>query len=98
MVKTEILQKDAPALRKKAKPVPVKSIGTKKVQDILRRMKEALHAEEDGVAIAAPQIGESLRIFVVSGQALALIKKTKRVSADKELNDLVFINPEIIKT
>lgn len=98
MAKTEILQKDAPALRKKAKPVPVKSIGTKKIQNILHRMKEALHAEEDGVAIAAPQIGESLRIFVVSGIALALIKKTKRVSADKELNDLVFINPEIIKT
>ncbi|MEX2013689.1 MAG: peptide deformylase [Parcubacteria group bacterium] len=98
MIKTKILQKDAPVLRKKAKSVPVKSIGTKKIQDVLHRMKEALHAEEDGVAIAAPQIGESLRIFVVSGRALAIIKKTKRVGADKELNDLVFINPEIINT
>ncbi|KKT14778.1 MAG: Peptide deformylase [Parcubacteria group bacterium GW2011_GWC1_43_30] len=64
--------------------MPIKSIGSKKIRDILYRMREALHAEEDGAAIAAPQIGESLRIFVVSKK----ITKTK---------DLVFINPEIIK-
>lgn len=98
MIKTEILQKDAPLLRERALPVPVKNIESKKVQDILHRMKEALHAEEDGVAIAAPQIGESLRIFIVSGKALALTQRIKRASVDKELDDFVFINPEIIKT
>ena len=85
MIKTEILQKDAPLLREVAKSVPTKNIGAKKIQNTLRRMKEALHAEEDGAAIAAPQIGKSLRIFIVSKK----ITKTK---------DLVFINPEIIKT
>ena len=98
MTKTEILQKDAPVLRERALPVPIKNIGSKKIQEILDRMKEALHAEEDGVAIAAPQIGESLRIFIVSGKALALTQKIKRTSVDKELDDFVFINPEIIKT
>ncbi|KKU54728.1 MAG: hypothetical protein UX77_C0027G0001, partial [Parcubacteria group bacterium GW2011_GWA1_47_11] len=72
-------------MREVAKSVLVKNVRTKKIQNTLRRMKEALHAEEDGAAIAAPQIGESLRIFIVSKK----ITKTK---------DLVFINPEIIKT
>ena len=77
MTKTEILQKDAPVLRERALPVPVKNIESKKIQDILHRMKEALHAEEDGVAIAAPQIGESLRIFIVSGiySAAKIVRK-----------------------
>ena len=97
MIKTKILQRDAPVLREIAKSVPVESIGSKKIQTILSRMKEALHGEEDGIAIAAPQIGESLRIFIVSGKAFAWSSKTKKFDKKKELNDLVFINPEIIK-
>ncbi|MDP2642070.1 MAG: peptide deformylase [bacterium] len=96
MTKSKILQRDAAILRKIAKPVPVEEIGSKKIQAILSKMKKALHAEEDGVAIAAPQIGESLRIFVVSGEVLALDKKRKKSQTLEE--DLVFINPEIIKT
>ena len=98
MIKSKILQKDAPVLRKIAKPVATKSIASKKIQDILHKMKEALHREEDGVAIAAPQIGESLRIFIVSGKALALSSRKKKIDEHKELKDLVFINPEIIRT
>jgi len=97
MTKTEIIQKENPVLRKKAEGVPIKNIGAKKIKDIINKMKEALNGEDDGVAIAAPQIGESLRIFVVSSKALTLNKKIKGRSADKEFNDLVFINPEIIK-
>src|SRR3989344_1204606 len=89
MAKTEILQKDAPVLREVAKSVPIKDIKSKKIRDILKKMKVSLYAEEDGVAIAAPQIGESLRMFMVRGDVLTLTK-------DKN-PDLVFINPEIIK-
>ena len=98
MTKTKILQRDAPVLREATKSVPIKNIGSKKIRDILKKMKEALHSEKDGVAIAAPQIGESLRIFIVNSQALALISHFGKIKTDKELNDLVFINPEIIKT
>src|SRR3989338_3510750 len=90
MTKTEILQKDALMLRETARLVSVKNIGTKKIQDLLERMQEALHAEEDGVALAAPEIGESLRIFIVNGEML--------VSKQAKKTDLVFINPELIKT
>lgn len=91
--KVEIVQKDAPVLREVAKNVPVKDIKGKKIQDILKTMKKALAKEEDGVAIAAPQIGESLRIFIVSGKVL----KREGDPEDYQPEDLVFINPEIVK-
>ena len=85
MEKTEIRDRNDPVLREQAKSVAKKNIGSKELVDIIDRMRQALEREEDGVAIAAPQIGESLRIFIVS----------PRVPAAG--NNLVFVNPEIIK-
>lgn len=85
MTKTKILDRDAPILREVAKVVPVKNIKSKKIKGILNKMKEALYAEEDGVAIAAPQIGESLRIFIINDKL------------PTKLKSYVFMNPEIIK-
>ncbi|MEK7227424.1 MAG: peptide deformylase [Patescibacteria group bacterium] len=82
-----ILGKDAKVLRQKAKAVLFEDIGTEKLGDVIAKMKKALHTEEDGVAIAAPQIGESLRIFIIKG-----------VIISKQAEDLVFINPELVKT
>lgn len=93
----KILQKEAPILREIAQPVPVKEIRSKKIRAILSKMREAMHAEEDGVAIAAPQIGENLRIFIVNGEALAFSSKGIKSSRKQGLEDLVFINPEITK-
>lgn len=90
----KIVQKDSPILRQVAKDVPLKEIKAKKIQSTLAAMKKAVHNEEDGVAIAAPQIGESLRIFVVAGRAEAIQKKDKDT---KSYPDLVFINPQIVK-
>jgi peptide deformylase len=92
-----ILDRDAKVLRQVAKPVGLTDIGSKELGDTIAKMKKALAAEEDGVAIAAPQIGASLRIFVVSKRALELTRKKKAVSDSKELEDLVFINPEVVK-
>ncbi|MFC1721196.1 peptide deformylase [Patescibacteria group bacterium] len=93
----KIVQKGEKVLAEKAKEVPVNDIKTPKIKQILKDMSEALLAEKDGVAIAAPQIGIPLRIFVVSGH----IFDTKAVENDdkslKTSEDLVFINPEIIK-
>jgi len=91
-----LVNKDAPVLRERAKLVPLKDIGSKKLVDTIANMKKTLHAEEDGVAIAAPQIGVSLRIFVVSGQTLAITGR--KIGTHIKFEDLVFINPEIIKT
>jgi peptide deformylase len=64
----KILQTKEPVLRKVAAEVPVGSIKTVKIKKILKEMSEALKSQDDGVAIAAPQIGYSLRIFVVAGK------------------------------
>ena len=64
----KIVQKEEKVLRQNAKEVPVGEITTPKIQKILKEMSQALKSQNDGVAIAAPQIGYSLQIFVVSGK------------------------------
>lgn len=82
----DIIQDPDPVLRAVAAPVPVPDITAKKIQDVIAAMQHALAKEDDGVAIAAPQIGVSLRIFVISKKVL------KDATAD-----MVFINPELIR-
>ena len=89
----DIVQRENPILRATAALVPLNEIGSEKIQKILKDMSTALSKQKDGVGIAAPQIGVSLRIFLASGKLLAY--------ADPDFNgdgsDLVFINPEITK-
>jgi peptide deformylase len=97
----EIVQKEDKVLRGVANPVPIKEIASPKLQKILQEMKEALESQEDGVAIAAPQIGVPLRIFVVSHRAFEVqedLVKDRPLQDSVDIHkDLVFINPEIIK-
>ncbi len=99
----EILQKEAPMLRAQAEPVNTKDFGSPRLKKIITDMKVALEKEEDGVAIAAPQIGVPLRIFVVSHRAFEMDSKHENkvdendVASRIEAFDIVFINPEITK-
>jgi peptide deformylase len=77
-----------------AQTVPLKDIGSAKLNKILADMKEALDAQEDGVAIAAPQIGVPLRIFLVAEETAKQIAKKAQM---KEPLPLVYINPTISK-
>jgi len=98
-----IIQSENPVLRKIAKEVPLSLITKPKIKKVISDMINALDKEGDGVAIAAPQIGVSLRIFVVSGRIFDedfirgqgsidgdLYKKTRQ-------KNLVFINPVLKK-
>ena len=85
-----IVQKDDPVLRKISEPVSKETFGSKKLTELIAKMKTALKEQEDGVAIASPQLGISWRMFVISKRAFAMEKKQGLKS------DLVFINPEII--
>lgn len=95
-----IIQKENPVLRAIAKEVPIADVKNAKITKVIRDMKKMLATQPDGVAIAAPQIGASLRIFVVSGKIFeetwqrgeGLPKNTGVASPD-----LVFINPRITK-
>ena len=79
-------------------------------------MIKALDSQEDGVAIAAPQIGENLRIFMVSKKIFEIMEEERMKSCrqkskgskrenledltkkNRNYKDMVFINPEILKT
>ncbi|MES2023194.1 MAG: peptide deformylase [Patescibacteria group bacterium] len=103
----DIVQKEEKVLREVAKEVPIKDICTPKIKKILKEMEEALKSQSDGVAIAAPQIGYSLRIFLVSGKIFEddFMKKEEphpnpllnKEREPKEIKHLVFINPKISK-
>lgn len=90
----DIVQREQPVLREVAKSVPIEDIATPKIDSIILDMSTAMSEQKDGVAIAAPQIGVNLRIFVISGK---LLKQAYKPYKGDGTSDLVFINPEIVK-
>lgn len=100
----KILQTKEKILHQTAHEVPILDIKKVKIKKVLKEMSEALKSQSDGVAIAAPQIGYPLRIFVVSGKVLEmeLIQRNLPSSDNTEkkssvFKDLIFINPKISK-
>ncbi len=85
----QIIQQNNEILRKVAEEVDLQETSPVKTQDIIKEMKKALDETENGIAIAAPQIGKSVRIFVVSDLAnsentIFVNPKITQVSEDKE--------------
>ncbi|MEA4910758.1 Peptide deformylase 2 [bioreactor metagenome] len=78
-------------LRQEAKEVLKKEFGTEELKKIIEDMQEAMKREDDGVAIAAPQIGIAKRIFCIKESAYEMEKK------EFKWKPLVFINPKIKK-
>ena len=76
-----------PVLREKAAPVT-------EMNDVVRRliddMIETMY-HSNGVGLAAPQIGESLQIFVTNSDPM-----TEEFEDEPDVGEMVFINPEII--
>ena len=77
----KILRSGDPKLREKSKPVTKVD---SKVLELIKDLKETLAIQKDpeGVGLAAPQIGKSLRIFVANYKNI----------------DRFVINPEILET
>lgn len=95
IIKIVQIQSGDPVLRDFAEPVALKEITSEKIKKAIEDMKNSLAKEEEGVAIAAPQIGIPLRIFVVSKKIFELLDVQK--NSKGKFDNLVFINPEIIK-
>lgn len=91
----KIIQKENKVLRQIAKEVPFREIKSRKIKDIIKKMSEVLAVSENGAALAAPQIGESLRIFIVDKDAL-LPRKAEKKQKQKVV-PWIFINPVIKK-
>lgn len=98
-----IVQNGDPVLRKRALPIPLEEIKSSRVRALIKRMRSALLTQDDGVALAAPQVGVSLRLFIVSKKVFALpARPEKRTDADtaelkRRAEYFVFINPVITK-
>ncbi len=86
-----ILQTGNPLLRQKAKPVEKKDIASARLRTIISRMRKALAAEDNGVAIAAPQIGVPLRIFLIAKRGFG------EENTSKPPRGMIFINPELLR-
>lgn len=84
-MKDVVVQEGAKVLREKAKPVLKRDIGSAALNAVIKKMKDTLDTEEFGVAIAAPQIGESLRMFVIAGKAFETDEETKGFEAEQEV-------------
>jgi peptide deformylase len=83
----KIVQQDNTVLRKIAAPIAVSSITKADTKNMLIEMFESLQSQHDGVALAAPQIGYSKRVFVVS----------PHIFDTGIIVPLIYINPVIIK-
>ncbi len=94
-----IVQIGDPVLRQQAKPLLVKDISSRSTKALITKMKRVLKGEEYGVALAAPQVGASVRMFVVAGR---VFDEQNNEAGDartdtKPSADRVYINPTITR-
>lgn len=102
----EVLQEPSKVLRKRAHEVNFEEIKSEKIQTLIKNMSETLHSIDIGIGLAAPQVGESLRIFLISEEALVAKRDKENVDreeykkhkSEKKWKHFVFINPSIVRT
>ncbi len=89
-----------PVLRKKSKEIEKDHPG---LQELIENMFETMY-EAPGVGLAAPQVGESIRLFIVDSEQL--FKEDEEDEGENEIDKKnytgeplkqVFINPVILK-
>lgn len=81
-----------PVLRARALPIPPGQICTPSVQRLIDDMFETMQ-EYSGIGLAAPQIHESVRVFVAG------VRRTETVGdmeTDEDMPLVAMINPEIV--
>jgi len=69
-MRTILPEQKNPVLRKEAERILLSEIKSRRIQNLIKEMKALLAKEEFGVALAAPQVGEAIRLFIVSGRHL----------------------------
>lgn len=87
----EITEFGNPILRKVAAQILPNEVLQPKLQQLIADMRHTLTAKKLGVGLAAPQVGESIALAVISIRPLPHRKKVERFEA-------VLINPEITET
>jgi peptide deformylase len=83
-----LVTKKNKVLHKTSEHVKIEDIKSPKIKKIISKMFEEMDLHDDGVAIAAPQIGEDVAIFCIKPSAYPKNFKNPQT---------IFINPKIIK-
>lgn len=91
-----IIQKDNKILRRIAEKIA--DITSANTKTLISKMAETMFNEPDGIGIAAPQIGESLRVFLVAKDLLSMNIDVRDAKPKKRNIDYItFINPDLKK-
>ncbi len=86
-----VLTEPTPSLREPSTSVDVTVLQEKKTQQFIDQLIHTMY-EDDGIGIAAPQVGNNTRIIIIGKEAL---KSTKNKSQFMLGVDMVLINPRI---
>ncbi|HAK80408.1 MAG TPA: peptide deformylase [Runella sp.] len=82
-----------PVLRKVARPIEKDEIN---LAEFVANMYETMY-ESSGIGLAAPQVGQSIRVFVVDGTILNEDEEEEDKDLSLEGFKKVFINPQILE-
>jgi peptide deformylase len=96
-VRIKIAGAGEPVLRNKARRLRPEEIGSHRIRELIKHMRETL-ADAPGVGLAAPQIGESLQLAIVEDKAEYQANLTAEELVERERRPVPFhvlINPEI---
>lgn len=81
-----------PVLREKAAPVPHNEIKSPRIQQLIDDMLETMR-EYSGIGLAAPQVHESVRVFVAGVRHAEVVTP---MDGDTDMPLITIINPEIV--
>jgi len=85
----KIITNPNPILRKKSSNILIRDIKSKELQDLIPEMIETM-AKNDGVGLAAPQVGKNIRLITIKhkdGDLAMINPKITRKSLAKELGE-----------
>jgi peptide deformylase len=86
-----------PVLRNRARPLHPEEIGSRRIRELIKDMRETL-ADAPGVGLAAPQVGEPLQLAIIEDKAEYQANLTAEDLMERQRRPVPFhvlINPEI---
>jgi len=96
-MKLDIVQVGTPVLRQQARALAASELASPRIQKLIEDMRETMRAAP-GVGLAAPQIGESIRLVVIEDAPAYHAKLSAKELADRERAEVPFhvlVNPTL---
>ena len=93
----KLLQVGEPVLRRKARDLTAEEITSEPIRHLIRLMHETLR-DAPGVGLAAPQIGESIRLAIIEDLPAYMGNLTREQAAERERLAIPFhviVNPKL---